>query len=114
MPFRKTRAPMLGAILAVSVVFGLTGSPPVSAEPQLPAKPSVPLVTAVDGIEVVVHDLSRSKEFFQALGFVGDDEEQLSGVAPCPATLARTIRSIGKSWSAQSTAAPSPARPPRL
>jgi len=79
---RHIKSPLLlGPLAAASLAFGLAASPELSAQPELPRKTSAPLIMAVDGVEVVVRDLARSKAFFQALGFSGDTEEQLAGVA---------------------------------
>jgi len=81
----KTRL-VLGALAAASLTVGLAASPKVAAEPDFAGKASAPLITAVDGVEVVVRDLRRSKAFFQALGFSGDAEEELGGVAEAQRT----------------------------
>jgi len=81
MSLHKTSGVLLGAALAVVVTIGLTSASPVSAEPQTPSKPSVPVVAAIDGVEVVVSDLVRSRSFFESIGFSADREDELSGVA---------------------------------
>jgi catechol 2,3-dioxygenase-like lactoylglutathione lyase family enzyme len=45
------------------------------------AASKAPVVTAVRGVEVVVSDLSRSRAFFELLGFTVVREEELSGAA---------------------------------
>lgn len=77
---------MLGALAAASLAFGLEASPEAAAEADFPRKASAPLITAVDGVEVVVRDLERSQAFFRALGFSGDAEEQLLGAAEAQRT----------------------------
>lgn len=69
----------------VACVAGL----PLSRQSELAAQPprtataagKASVVTAVRGVEVVVSDLSRSKAFFELLGFTAVHEEELSGAA---------------------------------
>ncbi|HET7539407.1 MAG TPA: VOC family protein [Polyangiaceae bacterium] len=77
-----------GAIAAFAI--SLLSSPRLSAESQAPTNTSPALVTAVEGVEVVVSDLSRSRSFYESLGFISGAEEELSGTSATQRTgLAR-------------------------
>jgi catechol 2,3-dioxygenase-like lactoylglutathione lyase family enzyme len=68
----------------VACVAALPLSRPSELAAQAPpadVHASVPLVTAVRGVEVVVSDLKRSRAFFELLGFTTLREEELSGPA---------------------------------
>lgn len=74
---RLTRRSLLASVAALS----FARPSPLAAE-TAPAKTSAidsALVTAVQGVEVVVSDLNRSRAFFELLGFTAVREEQLSG-----------------------------------
>lgn len=54
----------------------------VAAEPRPTESPKArALVTAVQGVEVVVSDLERSRAFFELLGFTASREEELTGAS---------------------------------
>lgn len=72
---------LLGALGVVALAIGLTSATRVSAEAQGSSKPGGPLVAAIDGVEVVVSDLARSRNFFEAIGFTSGREDELSGAA---------------------------------
>jgi catechol 2,3-dioxygenase-like lactoylglutathione lyase family enzyme len=81
--------------LLVAAGFGVFAHEPlgvartdVALQPRAPqtlaattASSSTALVTAVDAVEVVVRDLGRSRQFFETLGFVAVDDEELAGAA---------------------------------
>ena len=73
------RSGVLGLAAALAAALSSTSSARVSAEPQPLGKPSAPLVSAIDGVEVVVGDLARSRPFFESIGFVFEREDDLVG-----------------------------------
>jgi catechol 2,3-dioxygenase-like lactoylglutathione lyase family enzyme len=81
MSLHKNSSVLLGAMATLTVAMAFTSSPRVSAEPQAPGKPASPVVSAVDGVEVVVSDLARSRSFFESIGFTFDRQDELSGAA---------------------------------
>jgi catechol 2,3-dioxygenase-like lactoylglutathione lyase family enzyme len=86
MLLRAKGATQLGSVAAASIAWVLALSSAVSAEPEPQQNPSAPLVTAIEDIDLVVHDLARSKAFFESLGFKSAAEEQLIGVAAAQRT----------------------------
>ncbi|HEX2672211.1 MAG TPA: VOC family protein [Polyangiaceae bacterium] len=69
---------VLGLLAAVAAI-GSTSSARGSAETQPASRAAAPLVSAVDGVEVVVADLARSRPFFESIGFVFEREDDLTG-----------------------------------
>lgn len=67
----------VGAIAAIS--SSLVFTPSVAAEPQSAQKPAAPLVSEVDGVEMVVSDLAREKAFFESIGFIFESQDDSSG-----------------------------------
>lgn len=72
---RLTRVSLLAGLVTLS----LSRPTALSAQTQ-------PLVTTVRGVEVVVSDLSRSRAFFEQLGFTVLREEDLSGAGEAQRT----------------------------
>jgi catechol 2,3-dioxygenase-like lactoylglutathione lyase family enzyme len=67
---------LLGAVATMAVAMGFISTPPVSAEPEATSKPTAPVIRAVDGVEVVVSELARSKAFFESIGFTSGPEDE--------------------------------------
>src|SRR5262245_27726695 len=82
----KNSLGVLGVLAALAALLGSTSSARVSAEPQPAKRASAPLVSAVDGVEVVVSDLAHSRPFFESLGFVFEREDELLGQAQAERT----------------------------
>lgn len=77
---------VLAVLAALASALGATSSARVSAEPGPPNKAPTPLVNAVEGVEVVVGDLARSRPFFESLGFIFEREDELAGAAQAQRT----------------------------
>ncbi len=86
MSLHENSSLLLRATAALALAMGFTASQRVCAEPQGPGKAPAPVVSAVDGVEVVVSDLTRSRPFFESIGFVFEREEELSGPAEAQRT----------------------------
>src|SRR3954471_7157730 len=86
MHLHKTSRVLLGAFGAMAIATGFTSSSLVFAQAGAPPKANSPVVSAVDGVEVVVSDLARSRSFFESIGFTLEREDELSG----PAEVQRT------------------------
>lgn len=82
----KNSSVRLGALAAITLAIGSTSSNQVFAQAQAAVKPAAALVSAVDGVEVVVSDLGRSRAFFESIGFTFEGEDELTGVASAKRT----------------------------
>ena len=80
MKTRKTSL-ALGAAATLALALGLSPARRTQAEPQAPRESQPPLVLALDGVELVVRDLARSRGFFQSLGFSSEAARESSGSA---------------------------------
>ncbi len=81
MSLHESSGALFGALAAAALAIGLSSTSHVAAEPQAPRKASAPVVAAIDGVEVVVSDLARSRAFFEGIGFTSGGEDELSGLA---------------------------------
>jgi len=107
-----------GWLGALALAMTSTSSAGLSAEPQAPSKPAAALVSAVDGIEVVVSDLARSTAFFESIGFtvVGEVERSGDGEARRTGLAGAHVRSVqlrlgGEKLALLQYLAPGPGRP---
>jgi catechol 2,3-dioxygenase-like lactoylglutathione lyase family enzyme len=72
---------LLGGLATTIVALAFTPVPAVSAEPRVSEKTAKPLVSAVDGVELVVSDRARSRSFFESIGFIFEGEDEFMGAA---------------------------------
>jgi len=77
----KSSNRLLGTVAAMAVAMGFTSTQPVAAEPEAASKPAAPVINALDGVEVVVSELARSKAFFESIGFTSGPEDESSSSA---------------------------------
>jgi len=79
MSLRKISSALIGASAIAAIASSLVSTRAVSAEPETGQRTAAPLITEVDGVEMVVRDLNRSRAFFESIGFIFEHEDESSG-----------------------------------
>src|SRR5438477_5110878 len=92
---RLTRFSLVASIAALP----LSRQSELAAQPQPAAASETAVVTAVRGVEVVVSDLSRSRAFFELLGFWQIDLDASKAAAVWSAATASGGRGVTQTTS---------------